>query len=46
MKGYKGTDANMQCRGMQYEVGNSYHQDGVISVCHNGLLICVKEKRK
>ena len=40
MKGYKGMDSNMQCRGMQYEVGKSYHVDGDISVCHNGLHFC------
>lgn len=32
MIGYKGMDANMQCRGMQFEVGNSYHVDGVIEI--------------
>ena len=40
MKGYKGMDSNMQWRGMQYEVGKSYHVDGDISVCHNGLHFC------
>jgi len=40
MKGYKGTDKNMRCRGMQYEIGKSYHADGYISVCDNGLHFC------
>ena len=40
MKGYKGTDENMKCRGMQYEVGKAYHVDGTIELCHNGLHFC------
>ena len=44
MKGYKGMDSNMQCRGMQFEVGKSYHVDGDISVCHNGLHFCERLK--
>ena len=40
MKGYKGTDESMKCRGMQYEVGKSYHADGTIELCHNGLHFC------
>ena len=40
IKGYKGMDANMRCRGMQYEVGKTYHADGNIEVCENGLHFC------
>lgn len=40
MKGYKGMDANMQCLGIQYEVGKSYHVDGEIRCCRNGLHFC------
>ena len=40
MKGYKGTDENMKCRGMQYEVGKAYHADGTIELCQNGLHFC------
>ena len=40
MKGYKGTDEHMKCRGMQYEVGKTYHADGDINVCFNGLHFC------
>ena len=40
MKGYKGMDKNMRCRGMQYEVGKSYHVDGEIMLCKNGLHFC------
>ena len=40
MKGYKGMDEHMKCRGMQYEVGKTYHADGDINVCSNGLHFC------
>ena len=40
MKGYKGTDKNMRCRGMQFEIGKSYHVDGDIAVCSRGLHFC------
>ena len=35
MKGYKGMDANMQCRGMQFEIGKTYKVDGEIKLCEN-----------
>lgn len=35
MKGYKGMNAFMT-----YEVGKSYHVDGTIDVCRNGLHFC------
>ena len=40
MKGYKGMKKDMTCRGMQYEVGKSYHVDGEITLCNNGLHFC------
>lgn len=40
MKGYKGMDENMRCRGMQFEIGKSYHVDGKIELCKNGLHFC------
>ena len=40
MKGYKGMNADMTCRGMPYEVGKSYHANGKIGVCSNGLHFC------
>lgn len=40
IKGYKGMDANMRCRGMQYDVGKTYHVDGKIEMCKNGLHFC------
>lgn len=40
MRGWKGTDESMKCRGLQHEVGKSYHVDGTIELCHNGLHFC------
>lgn len=40
MRGYKGMASDMTCRGMQYEVGKSYHVDGDIKLCENGLHFC------
>ena len=40
MKGYKGMNPDMTCRGMPFEVGKSYHVDGVIEPCKNGLHFC------
>ena len=37
---YKGMDSNMQCRGMQYEVGKEFSVDGEIKCCSNGLHAC------
>ena len=42
MRGYKGTDANMRCRGMQYEVGKTYRAKPPIELCKNGLHFCEK----
>ena len=39
MKGYKGMTAYMYCRGMQYEIGKSYHEDN-IALCERGLHFC------
>ena len=44
MKGYKGTDKDMRCRGMQYEVGKTFYTDGKIEVCDNGLHFCTRLK--
>ena len=40
MRGYKGTNRDMQCRGVQYEIGKTYHVDGEIELCENGLHFC------
>ena len=39
MANYKGMDANMQCRGFQYEVGKTYKTD-VAELCVSGFHAC------
>ena len=40
MLGYKGFDADMTCRGFQYEVGQTYEHDGNIGLCEAGFHFC------
>ena len=40
MKVYKGTDKDMKCRGMQYEVGKTYEVDGAVRCGSVGLHSC------
>ena len=40
MKVYKGTDKDMRCRGLQYEIGKPAEVEGDISMCNNGLHAC------
>lgn len=40
MKVYKGTDKDMRCRGLQYEIGKPVEANGDISMCNNGLDAC------
>lgn len=40
MKGYKGMTKDMTCRGMKFEIGKTYHVDGDINLCKNGLHFC------
>lgn len=43
MKGYKGFDENLQCRGFQYEVGKTYELNkGKLNMCENGFHFCKK----
>ena len=36
VKGWKNTDKDLKCRNFQFKVGESYHQDGDISLCNKG----------
>ena len=40
VKGYKATDANMMCRGYQFEVGKWHEHDGEIELCESGFHFC------
>lgn len=40
MKGYKGFNSDLTCRGFQYEIGKEYEFDGEIEVCNNGFHFC------
>lgn len=44
VEGYKATDANMQCRGYQYELGVQYDmpEDKPIQVCESGFHLCLQ----
>lgn len=39
---YKGTDKDMKCRDMQYEMGTVYEFDGDVKVCEKGYHCCKK----
>jgi hypothetical protein len=45
MKGYKGFDNDLKCRGFQYEVGKTYECEGKITLCENGFHFCEDPKR-
>ena len=40
MKGYKGFNANLSCRGFQYEVGKVYEMDDLPIICERGFHFC------
>jgi len=40
MKGYKGFDKNLRCRGFRFKVGQEYQIEGKIEVCKNGFHFC------
>ncbi|NYB73886.1 DUF1720 domain-containing protein [Sedimentibacter hydroxybenzoicus DSM 7310] len=40
IKGYKGFDKDLKCRGFKYEVGKEYEQEGNIKACSKGFHFC------
>ena len=40
MKAYKGTDKNLQCKGLQYELGKETVHKGDVVTCKEGLHAC------
>jgi hypothetical protein len=44
MKGFKAFDKNLQCRGFQFEVGQTFKVDGELSVCNTGFHFCEQLK--
>ena len=39
IKGYKGYDKNLQCRGKQYEIGKEYTEPSAVA-CESGIHFC------
>ena len=40
MKGFKGFDRNLRCRGFQYEVGKTYEMEEEPVICERGFHFC------
>ncbi len=40
MKGFKGFDKDLKCRGFQYTIGETTTHDGTVSLCNSGLHFC------
>ena len=40
IRGFKGFDKDLKCRGFQYEIGKDYEQNGPIKCCNNRFYAC------
>lgn len=42
VKGFKGFNQDLTCRGFQYEIGKTYEYNGKIELCSSGFHFCRK----
>ena len=40
IRGFKGFDKDLKCRGFQYEIGKDYEQEGEVKCCKRGFHFC------
>ena len=40
IRGFKGFDKDLKCRGFQYEIGKDYEQEGEVKCCDRGFHFC------
>ena len=44
VKGFKGFNEDLTCRGFQYEIGKTYEHNGEVELCRSGFHFCRKLK--